>query len=325
MIRDDVATIFVGRSFASDADLAPIVELINACEAFDGTDGGTSIDELRDDLRSPEMDPANDVRLWHAADGKLAAVSLLWRATPGDVADGYLPFSVHPDYREQGLEARIVGWAAGRMRELAAEHSVAARLLAGVRDDQLAKIALLEQRGFRQKRFFVRMQRALDMPIPEPVLPEGFVLRRLAGADEVPAWVELFNLSFIDHFNHHDLTVQDRLHWLTESHYRPEQDIVAVAPDGTLAAFCKCYIDPHENARNGRNAGWISLLGTRRGFRNIGLGRAVLHAGLRQLKHDGVDTALLGVDVDSPTGATRLYESAGFEVVSRRIAFHKEL
>jgi mycothiol synthase len=271
------------------------------------------------------MDPRRDVRLWQAEDGSLAAASLLWRPSSGDPLDAFVPLSVHPEYREQGLEDRIVAWAAARMRELAAERGVSARLLSGAGEDMTARIATLERLGFKRVRFFVRMRRSLDEPIPEPVLPPGYTLRSLAGSDEVPAWVELYNLSFVDHFNHHDLTVEARMHWLSEATYRAEQDIVAVAPDGTFAAFCKCYIDPHENARSGHNAGWISLLGTRRGYRNLGLGRAVLYAGLRQLKRDGVDSALLGVDADSPTGATRMYEAAGFEVVYRRLAFHKDL
>ncbi len=58
--------------------------------------------------------------------------------------------------------------------------------------------------------------------------------------------------------------------------------------------------------RSGRSEGWIELLGTRRGHRKIGLGRALVLAGLQRLKADGVETALLGVDGDNPTGATRL-------------------
>lgn len=325
MIREAVTTEITERAYEGEHDIAPMVELINAAEAYDGTDRGTTPQQLSDDLRAPDMDARHDVRLWRDAADSLAAVSLLWRLPPAETLDAYVPILVHPAFREHGLEQRMVDWAARRMRELAAKHGVSARLLAGVRDDQSRKLALMERLGFKPARFFLRMQRSLDLPIPEVLLPEGFVLRQLSGAAEVPAWVELFNLSFVDHFNHHDLTVEDRLHWLTETHYRAEQDLVIEAPDGTLAAFCKCYIDADENARNQRNAGWISLLGTRRGYRNLGLGRAMLTAGLRRLKHDGVDTALLGVDADSPTGATRMYEAAGFAVVYRNIALHKDL
>ncbi|MGH7178790.1 MAG: GNAT family N-acetyltransferase, partial [Tepidisphaeraceae bacterium] len=62
----------------------------------------------------------------------------------------------------------------------------------------------------------------------------------------------------------------------------------------------------------------IQVLGTRRGFRRRGLGRAMLLSGMHWLRSRDVHTALLGVDAASPTGAVRLYESNGFEVIHRR-------
>src|SRR3712207_8299806 len=49
-----------------------------------------------------------------------------------------------------------------------------------------------------------------------------------------------------------------------------------------------------------------------RSYRKIGLGRALLLAGLHRLKADGMETAALGVDAENPTGALGLYESTGF-------------
>ncbi len=116
----------------------------------------------------------------------------------------------------------------------------------------------------------------------------------------------MFNQTFIDHWNYHPLTVETHKHWFTDPNYKPEFDLVAIAPDGTFAAFCFCYINPEENEHFARKEGWIADLGTRRGFRKIGLGRAMLLAGLHQLKAAGMDTAKLGVDADNPNGASRL-------------------
>jgi ribosomal protein S18 acetylase RimI-like enzyme len=58
--------------------------------------------------------------------------------------------------------------------------------------------------------------------------------------------------------------------------------------------------------------GWIADLGTRRGFRKMGLGRAMLLTGLHQLRAKGMETALLGVDSENPSSAMGLYESVGF-------------
>jgi len=49
------------------------------------------------------------------------------------------------------------------------------------------------------------------------------------------------------------------------------------------------YINQPENVRSGRNEGWIKFLDTRRGFRKLGLGRAMLLAQMRQLKVAGVE------------------------------------
>ena len=67
------------------------------------------------------------------------------------------------------------------------------------------------------------------------------------------------------------------------------------------------------------------MLGTRRGHRKIGLGRAMLLAGLHWLKAQGVDTAVLGVDAENPTGALRLYELVGFVVANTSYSYQKDL
>jgi mycothiol synthase len=100
---------------------------------------------------------------------------------------------------------------------------------------------------------------------------------------------------------------------------------VAVAPDGSFAAFCLWEMDRVGNAIHSRRVGWISELGTRRGHRRIGLGRAMLLAGLRHLKDEGADTAKLGVDAANPTGALGLYERAGFEKIATRVSYHMDV
>jgi ribosomal protein S18 acetylase RimI-like enzyme len=147
----------------------------------------------------------------------------------------------------------------------------------------------------------------------------------VANDADVEQWIDLFNLSFIDHWNFHPVTVEARRHMLQHPNYLPERDLVALAPDGTFAAFCFCDINTADNERNARNDGWIATLGTRRGYRKIGLGRAMLLAGMHRLKADGVAIAKLGVDAENPTGALGLYESVGFEREMVRIAHGKEV
>lgn len=313
------------RSFLGEADLQPLADFLNLCEEYEKLDEGTSVQELREEFSSPNFDAARDMKIWEDRDGAIIGFAELWQPMDGEVIDGYLWFKVHPEYRDGSLEADIFAWGEERMREVGRERNARVLLRAGARSDRPEQTALLEQHGFTVSRYFLRMARSLHEPIEPPLLPEGFMIRPLAGTHEAQAWIDMFNQSFIDHWNHHDKKVEERLHWMSEALYCAKRDLIAVSPDGTLAAFAFCSINPEENKRSGRNEGWINLLGTRRGFRKIGLGRAILLAGLQRLKEDGMDTALLGVDADSLTGATRLYESVGFRPIRTFVGYVKDV
>ena len=303
------------RPYAGESDLLPITELLNYCDAVDRLDDNYAVEDLRLEFADPRLDSARDLRLWEDADGQLVGFGQIWLPPAGEqTLDAGLYWRVHPAARHGGVEDEILDWGAERAREVARERGVAARLRSGVRDGYDYGRDVLVRHGMVQVRYFFQMKRPLDQPIDEARLPEGFALRHVAGEADVRAWVEAYNLSFVDHWGHHERTVEGHAHWLTHPSYNQERDLIAVAPDGTIAAFCFCMVDPADNARNGRNEGWIGILGTRRGYRKIGLGRAMLLAGLHRLKAEGVDTAKLNVDADNPTGALRLYESAGFAV-----------
>lgn len=313
------------RPYLGEADLQPIVDLTNTCEAVDQLDNGTSLDELRSELSAPTVDQARDIRLWEDADGQLVGYAQLWIPNQGAERTGQLWFCVHPEMRGVGIEQSMIDWGTGRMREVGQEHGVRVRINSGSRDHHTERLALLEQAGFVLTRYFFTMHRSLSEPIPEPQVPEGFTLRHLAGEHEAEEWTAAFNQSFIDHWNHHEMGVELRRHWMQEPSYDPTLDLIAVAPDSRFAAFAWCGINQDENRRTGRNEGWIYSLGTRRGFRKIGLGRAILLFGLQRLKAAGVAIAALGVDAENPTGALRLYESVGFYKAYTRVVYSKAI
>lgn len=71
--------------------------------------------------------------------------------------------------------------------------------------------------------------------------------------------------------------------------------------------------------------GWIFGLGVRRPWRRRGLGLALLRHCLGALYDRGKRRVGLGVDAQSPTGATRLYEKAGMSVYRRNGIYEKDL
>ncbi|MEG4217321.1 GNAT family N-acetyltransferase [Microcoleus sp. Pol14C6] len=313
------------RCYAGDRDLDAIAHLINTCEEVDRLDEGTSISELQQEFNAPSLDLVRDIRLWEDAEGKLIGFSQLSVSEPGEVIDGWLWFRVHPEARGGDVEAAAIAWGEVRMREVSAMRGARVKLRTYARAEDCDRISVLASCGFKVDRYFYRMARSLSEPIPEPHFPQGFTLIQFPGEQDAAAWVEMFNQSFIDHWNHHDLTVDKFKHELAKPDYRNDLDLIAVADDGTFVSFCYCEISVQECDRTGRNEGWIACLGTRRGFRKMGLGRAMLLAGLHRLKAAGVATAILGVDAENSSGALHLYESAGFHNIRDSISYVKDV
>ena len=313
------------RCYRGESDLTAIADLINTCEEVDRLDEGTSISELQQKFNKPSLDKARDIRLWEDANGKLIGFAQLGIVDLGEVIDGRLSFRVHPDARGGDVEAVAIAWGEVRMREVSVMRSSPVKLRSSVRAEDGDRISVLASCGFKVDRYFFRMARSLSEPIPEPQFPQGFALIQFPGEQDATAWVEMFNQSFIDDWNHHDLTVDRFKYNLAKPDYRNDLNLIAVAGDGTFVAFCYCHISQEENDRTGRNEGWIAYLGTRRGFRKIGLGRAMLLAGLHRLKAAGVATAILGVDAENSSGALRLYESAGFHNIRNSMSYVKDV
>jgi mycothiol synthase len=321
-------TSFKAREFAGEADLQAICDLSNLIDAVDKLDDNHSVEDTRQAMLDPNRDPQRDVRLWEDAAGRLVGFGAMWipRAQPdADKVDADLYMRIHPDTRLQGLEDEILAWGEARTREVARERGVKAQLFSGAREHYSYGRSVLEAHGYTIARYFYKMERPLDQPLPDPEFPPGYTLRHVNGDADVERWVECFNQSFIDHWGFHPATVERRRYRMADPLYEAELDLVVEAPNGEFAAFCSCRIDPDDNARNNRSEGWVNVLGTRRGHRKIGLGRATLLAGMHVLKAHGVATAVLGVDAENPTGALRLYESVGFHVADTDIAYVRDL
>jgi mycothiol synthase len=311
------------RSYAGEADLPAIVAMLHACETVDRLDESTTIVDLRLEFAMPGVDIARDVRLWADSDGVLLGFGQMWFHDKAEDPDGFLWYKVHPAIRDGDLETQIVAWGEQRTREAAQERDVQLKFRAVAHASEPERMAFLERSGFVVERYFQRMARPLDTAVPVPQLPEGF--RLVEGPHDPAAWAALFNESFVDHWNHEPWTAEKVQYWQGEPNYRADLDLVVLAPDDTLTAFCWGGLDPEVNAISGLQEGHIGLLGSRRGYRGIGLGRAILFAGLHALAAAGARSASLSVDADSPTGATRLYESAGFRTTLTRMLYGKEL
>jgi len=160
------------------------------------------------------------------------------------------------------------------------------------------------------------MARSGHEEIPRYPLPAGFTLRLLAGESEVETYVALHRAVF----QTKNMTVEWRKRTLIHPDYIPELDIVVVAPDGRLAAFCIGWLD---KSPGGENIGQIEPLGCHSDFRRYALGRVALCEILRRLQQLGAGQIFVETDSYRNT-AFRLYESVGFRVLRHGLVYGKD-
>jgi len=260
-----------------------------------------------------DLTPQEHIRLWHDHQGKLVAYAILGE-------DPSFDCQVLPEYEWSGIEAEAMDWAETHISKLRKRDAKqwSGGVVSGARQDDAKRIAFLEQHGFQYSGEFaeVNMLRSLDEPIPTSVLPASCQVRAVAAgngeiADRAAAHREVWQPWTVGNVSDDDYARFMRL-----PGYHGDLDVVAVTPDGVIAAYVNGWIDPVNRI------GDFGPVGARPACRRQGLTRAVLLEGLRRLKARGMDRACVSTGV-SNTPALHLYESVGFRVVNKYLDYVK--
>lgn len=209
----------------------------------------------------------------------------------------------------------MLEWAEGRAREKGLR-----RALGGGWDSNTHVKELLERAGYAFVRNHYRMWIDLANATDEPVWPEGVAVRTFRPGDE-RTFYDVHQETFEDHWEHDEPDPYDEwAHWLLQPPaFQPELWFIAEENgDPAGIAICNRRIElPHR--------GYVQILGVRRSWRRRGLGLALLLHAFREFERAGLTEADLGVDAASITGATRLYERAGMQVVAVSSTYEKPL
>lgn len=214
------------------------------------------------------------------------------------------------DPRYGFLNEPVLAWAEGdRLREAGPDSSFGAWSFTGDHE----RIAALEARHYTQQdAFFYARARAVSAPLPLVIMPLGYSVRNVDPAVDLSARVAVHRSAF----DEASLTVSRYRRAVESASYRADLDLVAVAPDGSLAAFCLIWHDAVNHV------GAFEPVGTHVAHRRKGLARAVMVEGLRRLAALGAQTALVNTFYeDAP--AVALYEALGFREIDRFYAWTK--
>ena len=291
------------RIYKDEKDLQTILDLITRSRPPEYFNDYPARMDIEENLASAVTRP--NTRLWFDDEQPIA-----WA-----FVDEFnnLRWELDPRYEDR-LGQEVVEWgeACIRKKSLLEETS---SLDTSCREDYTARTSFLKQHGFsKTEETTIAMSCPLDKPISDPVIPPGFFIRPIAGIHEAEAVAALHRLAFGTDY----MTTENRLAIMNSSAYDPSLDLVFVAPDRSIAAYCLCSVNPE--ARKG-NADTIA---THPHFQRMGLARALLLRGLKMLTERGMRSAHLGTSGKNVV-MQKTAESVGFAIEYKILWFSKEV
>ena len=290
----------------TDADIETVARLAAEDETvLQGRESRVGPVDVRGWLTRADIE--NDSWLYEE-DGRPVAVS--WFELHDDL--GLFVGIVAQGAKRRGLGTRIVEAGETRARERGA-----ARVQTFSLEEDASAAEIFVRHGYAYVRRFYEMAIELEAPPEVTALPEEFTLEGFRSEDARPFY-DTLDAAFQDSWEHHSIGFERWWEEKQSAHdFDPTLWFLVRAGDAVAAVI------RNEPERNG--GGYVAALGVARPWRGKGLGRALLMRTFAEFYARGVPRVTLGVDAQSPTGATKLYESVGMLTENAAVVYEKAL
>jgi mycothiol synthase len=218
--------------------------------------------------------------LWESSEGQIAAV-----LNPEDPGNTFV--QIHPAFKSKDLEAELITAAEERL-SIVRNGKRQVAVWADSQDE--LRLGILKERSYvRGPETEKQWRRDLDAPIPDVPVAEGYIIRPLGDQSELPArsWASWRGF-------HPDEPEEKYQGWEWYHNiqccplYRRDLDIVAAAPDGSIASFATFWFD------DATRTVYIEPVATVPEHLRKGLARAVITEGLRRVQRLGAQRAFVG-------------------------------
>ena len=310
---------------ATEADLPELAALDAAHTKHAVGSAQRTENEIRIEWKAPTFHPETDTRVVLNRAGRIIGWCEVYDFPPHTRLKSRL--RVHPRLEQPQVIRQLVAWAIERARNAVRKAPEGERVILtqGSYRSTTPHTDCLLSAGFSYVRSFLRMRIEMrERPMP-PEWPNGFSMRPLVPGQDDRAAVRAVRDAFRDHWGFVETPFEEDLEewkqWIHEDEDF-DTDLWFLAFDGDeIAGFCQCYPSVGDDPR----IGLVDELGVRRPWRGKGLATALLRHAFRTFYDRGKPIVELGVDAESPTGATRLYEKAGMSPVWTDNVYELEL
>jgi GNAT superfamily N-acetyltransferase len=313
------------------SDMDDVLELLEICDLTMIGEIEAGIETLQTDWVNPKVTLEKNFRVvttqnGHARSERIVGYAELWD-NHEPLVHTWLWSRVHPEFEGQGIGTYFLNWAEDLSRQSIDRVPKGARytLDTGVTSTYKPASDLLTGQGMKVKRHFYTMMRELDDAVGPPILPDNITIRPMHGPEELTAVVTAMEDAFQDHWGYVEGSFDSELEFwshVVEADPSFDRELWFLAVDGSeIAGVSLC--SPKFGADE--KTGWVNELCVRRPWRRQGIALALLNHSFGELYRRGKNRVGLGVDADSFTGATRLYERAGMHAARRFDVYEMEL
>jgi ribosomal protein S18 acetylase RimI-like enzyme len=320
-------------------DVARLTQLLRAHERHGRGWAGSSVDDVlvevsEQGLRMREnlvlRDPGGEIRAWGSvhdrAEGRMLFVHIVERDLPDDVADR--------------CSDVLIEWAVGQAREVGRARGLDVQQIdTGAFADDDRQHRWLSGGGFERVRTWWQMTRPVRadeaglVDSPDHWEREGVTFRRVrragSGMPEESDLRELHEVlegAFVDHFNSYEETFEEFLHRLREDpgHRWDHWWLAELVDDGGTQPI-GALVGTVSESPTGPDGSYVAYLGVLEAARGRGVAKGLLNTIIADAAARGRDRVGLEVDADSPTGASGLYTSMGWQTKYVTESWHRDV
>ena len=297
------------RSYQGEDDYQKMRRLLSeVCRLADGT------------VSAPGDISIGDLDWWRFADDDVSAIATahLWLDENGNAVAmawpilGQTEMVFHPDHPD--LEEIIIAWAEEQRADITPGEGKGNTLKLPAFDGDTTRTEILARRGFvrqeaplvysREDDHLVFRRRGIEGDLPDASLAKGYSFRDMTGDADIEQRVAVHRSAF----HPSKMTVEKHQRVMSAPTYRPDLDLIAIAPDGTYAAYCIVWFDSDSEI------GVFEPVGCHADHRQRGLASAVMVEGMGRARNLGARTVAV-IAHGGVAASNRLYESLGFQLV----------
>ncbi len=274
---------FTWRRFQGETDFPKMLRVLHGCKVVDGIERSETLKDVANNYAHlHHCDPYQDM-LFAEVNGEVVGYSRVWWAMEGSGQwIGFNFGNVLPEWRHKGIGSKMLGFNEDRLRLIATQLKETGQIPIDapclldntVNNSEVARIHLLERRGYLPIRYAFEMIRPDLENIPDLSLPPGVEVRAVENQHLRLIW-EASNEAFRDHWGYIPDPWEEFERMINDSDFDPSLWRVAWQGD-QIAGMVLSFIDKDENELYGHKRGYTENICVRRPWRKQGLAKALI-------------------------------------------------